>query len=112
MAGHTPGPWKFCVPSLGAFAIMATREDGKEVCIADVRTKFIRYTPLGYEEENPEEESRATGKLIAAAPDLLAACERILAKHDDAVFACGRDDEAPVAFALNELRKAIAKARG
>lgn len=87
MSNHTPGPWhvtamhKGIRPSFrspgenGGFAICEMYADGRDVV--------------------------ANARLIAAAPELLEACEACLARDDIA------DDELGVI-----LRAAIAKARG
>ncbi len=60
-AKHTPGKWHPCPPKGGGYIIMASGIN-KVVCNS-------------YSEGNSLEESLANCQLIAAAPDLLAACE-------------------------------------
>ena len=60
-----------------------------------------------------EDENQANGQLFLAAPDLLAACERMVSYEIDAVASNGTDYDADSALADFEiLRAAIAKAEG
>lgn len=65
---HTPGPWQFYELTLrggtpdGLGYIRPADEDGREIAHHG-------------DMERPVEENRANGHLIAAAPDLLAACK-------------------------------------
>lgn len=84
---HTPGPWKAVgrdVLSMHA----SPRSSGPLVCVVD---------------DNDDDRWPADSALIAAAPDLLAACERLL----DAVE---RGDHK--AKAVDAARAAIARAKG
>jgi hypothetical protein len=87
-AEHTPGPWQ--VTESGNVA-GPTRSFGSQgwvgrICLANVMTGDV-------------EVKAANARLIAAAPDLLAACEEAL--DEDSGLACA-----------GQLRAAIAKARG
>lgn len=99
MTAHTPGPWEIehghheCV-NTSTLPWAMTGPGGREVC----------QSPNGVD---VDDEDDANACLIAAAPDLLAACEAMLewvARETD-----DRDWPHPV---LDQARAAIAKARG
>jgi hypothetical protein len=90
MTKHTPGPWKLG-PSLGE-----VRDDDDNV-LCDVY-------------HDNDEQAEADAYLIAAAPELLAACERLLMSADASWR--GRDVGHDWDVACDEAVKAIAKARG
>jgi hypothetical protein len=81
---HTRGPW-FDLPSIGDRIIVAAGFCN-HVC------EIMENTP----------EAQANARLIAAAPDLLAALERI----------CALDAGSTLPEDVNELCKAVEKARG
>lgn len=95
---HTPGPWGCTDTSYHAHDYRLTKPDGSPL---PVNAPF-----------NDHSEQRANARLIAAAPDLLAAlvyAEQILRKSDMAPHCedgCGHCDAAKAA------RAAIAKAKG
>lgn len=97
-AAHTPGPWfiddNFIVPK--------ESEDGsKNGAIADV---------FG----DDELQQAANARLISAAPELLAACEKltgILERHE-IVLPDGGRVEGKYLLALDSARAAISKAKG
>jgi hypothetical protein len=64
-ANHTPGPWN-CI-DLAPPAIVEAERDGEQWCIAEVGTS-----------EMPSNENKANARLIAAAPELLAALGAIV----------------------------------
>lgn len=93
MATHTPGPWANVE---GAYFINARSAAG---VVADIRIAGGRIT----------DEDRANARLIAAAPDLLDMCERLLGfahhyTHESALAA----GEAMLA----EAKALIAQAKG
>ena len=104
MATHTPGPWVLngLWPSGPGFSVTA---DGKGYHIAGCGA---------YQHSHPgaaftDEECRANGRLIAAAPDLLAALKAMVASYD------GLRDGITSAVVLGKLAAAdaaIAKAEG
>lgn len=101
MAKHTPGPWAFggsLVSARGCINVaLALHSWGGESKL-----------PRDYDRTAPEElaEHAANAKLIAAAPDLLAACEAALA-------ALPRfSPRGPGAKIVNQVKDAIAKAHG
>lgn len=92
-AKHTAGPWKWD----GGGYVDAARE-----CIAGINAIG---SPC---------KSEANARLIAAAPDLLAACEAVV---EDGYETCGPNDDWPLSFVcekkvINQLQAAIAKATG
>lgn len=96
-AAHTPGPWR--VGDAGFTVFGPKREAPSPVRIA---------TMPGIGTPIPTDAVRANARLIAAAPDLLAACEdaaESLARLPDV-------DGAWRATCLAQLRAAIARARG
>lgn len=96
MSAHTPGPWEVNYVVDGAFEIQAAR-DGDPIVIA-TRAPF-RKRHLEFVDN---------ARLIAAAPDLLAACVEAyewIVRHGDSVPASA----VPLSM---QLRAAIAKAEG
>lgn len=98
---HTPGPWREFRDD-DSHDVMTL--DGMHIC---------RIEPVN--SVNPEREQEANGRLIAAAPDLLAAADyavRVLADR----MVPYRDGDDPnidlLGECLRELRDAIAKAEG
>lgn len=109
---HTPGPWIWC-PEESCFRALVDsngspceREDaelvfslGDEAIAADVEAGAIKWADF-----HP---SDADARLIAAAPELLAACAGLL----DALRTSGVGNGA-IRFAEYQARAAIAKAQG
>ena len=96
-AGHTPGPWAV-VPSVrfGSF-------DGKTTVASygiSNGSEWVCAIPCYAANTEP---SAANARLIAAAPDLLAACEALLASHK-------YGDGVGWQHARDKARAAIAKA--
>ena len=91
---HTPGPWH-----IGVRTFHAGRDvygpKGEPVAVAD-------------QELTLPEESAANARLIAAAPDLLAALEALVGEADLGEVDLDDDDRAK----LEQARAAIAKATG
>jgi hypothetical protein len=109
-AKHTPGPWKADVDgpfTLGGdtVSVEAITEDGKlvrrEICTLLIDTEE--------DEDSPEaEEDKANARLIAAAPDLLAACQNFLALYGE----CDMQPEDECHKLRVMMDRAIAKAEG
>jgi hypothetical protein len=94
---HTPGPWR-ATP----YSVFSTRQDRRtETIVARCRLSVARTA-----------EGLANAHLIAAAPDLLAACEEALemAEYLSATWGTSHGDN--YAEMAERLRAAIAKARG
>lgn len=100
-AKHTPGPWKAVIGAYGDWFINAN--DGsawiaKTVPVRDLMTKLAIF------------ETEPDARLIAAAPDLLAALEAMSTSFHDVEYMGGPDDHKTIA--ANMARAAIAKATG
>ena len=71
MSNHTPGPWRvFEVPEFkrsDPAKVGVGRDDGADIAHCS-----------GFDSQRSKEEELANARLIAAAPELLAACERAL----------------------------------
>jgi len=92
---HTPGPWHATLDE--PLITVETGERGDaEICVVEPRATAGGFT----------DEEKANARLIAAAPDLLAACRAA----GDAIFdtRLGKDELA----LLTQLGAAIAKAEG
>jgi len=95
---HTPGPWRECGADKGGCVcglIWSTT--------ADRPVAGIEPRPEGFE-KMPEGEARANARLIAAAPDLLAALKELVYMIDMHRLAVGG--------CVDEARKAIERAEG
>ena len=92
MSGHTPGPWTVADELVKSLVVIdgATRAPVAMVVALDRSTA-------------PDMEGRANARLIAAAPDLLAAAERVMSTPQHWV--------GEVNAAYDALRAAIEKAR-
>lgn len=97
VSGHTPGPWSVDTTKI-TLAIRSTAAKGGE---------RYRVASLGIGRRTPDAVDVANARLIAAAPDLLAACKALLGPE---VIASLRGEEKfdPVGMAF----AAIAKAEG
>lgn len=94
---HTPGPWS--VSESIRKRVIGERE--QEIVTADGQMVALLYD----ENWDPRGETdAANARLIAAAPDLLAACEEFVRKVD-----CG---EAFSTRSYQQMKAAIAKAKG
>lgn len=116
MSEHTPGPWvlKPARSIVGGWAVWAEYEPGKHCQVADIE-------PWPNDPDTAPE-SEANARLIAAAPDLLAACEA--AETILSLVSTWCADETPSGQRCNEclgclnnaasraVMAAIAKARG
>lgn len=116
MSEHTPKLGPYCLgrtvvqkthPSIGPFyQTYVNHGEGPNHgnCVA-----------VAYGVNATEEESRALGALIAAAPDLLAACEKVVAAHEKVMTrlaARGWDVDDLEYPNIQALRAAVAKAKG
>lgn len=95
-AKHTPGPWS--VDHDHPNPVIVT----DDLYIAEVMDDCWDESRAGA--GDPDAEQRANASLIAAAPDLLAACEATIAAFES----CQLYDKCP----LGLLKSAVAKAKG
>lgn len=111
---HTPGPWKIEIDGTnsGRWPHIRTTgpyfDDGSERTIAEL--ECIRVVSKGrrWQKTPDADEIEANASLIAAAPELLAAC-----KFVQKYFAMLAEKDKPIATQLTQaLESAIAKAEG
>ena len=93
---HTPGPWRVGNPLLGA---------GEYPVFADEAPAGLKMPAMA--------DTPANAHLIAAAPDLLAACEDALSRLEDiSEFSNGKDETIYLRAYPGILRTAIESATG
>ena len=104
---HTPGPWTATKTrnNDGDLAINYTDADGDTTPIAWARL-IRRDVKRGQAWNAADDERGANARLIAAAPDLLAACKAAL----DSISDTSGDWRASIEAVTPDLRAAIAKA--
>ena len=103
---HTPGPWVVGGP-WPKISICQPEEDGDP-------WNFVLWVWDDLVVQAPDE-VKANAALIAAAPELLEACETALAyldKLDTPLCFCGDDPNCPECRTTDKLEKAISKAKG
>lgn len=105
MAGHTPGPWTaYSTAKTGSWAV--AQVDGPRICaMPHPHPKAPIAKPLAAWHTDA-----ANARLIAAAPDLLAALEETLSAIE--AFPASGLKVKPNGGIAKALRAAIAKARG
>lgn len=91
MSEHTPGPWSVHRWRAGKLRFISVNEDAQDTPIARLYERL---------------DINANARLIAAAPDLLAACEEALT-----LWSVG-EPEPDELFIHDKLQAAITKARG
>jgi hypothetical protein len=92
----TPGPWMFAEGNHRVFT-----PDGSD---------DVAFATASFERGRTYGEMVANARLIAAAPDLLAAGSEIIRLHDTYTGEA-RDDDA-ISLAMDDLRAALRRARG
>ena len=110
MAGHTPGPWKVCGASGGKCLCGLVWSEPADKTVATVGVGKCPVQDHGHF-GTPNDESLANARLIASAPDLLAACEAAVQVIDGLVAQQAMPDDFYLAD-LSAIRVAVAKARG
>lgn len=105
-SSHTPGPWQFgeARGQRPAWERIVAVEDGRTICTV------MQHLPLGPPDATPasQGEAEANARLIAAAPDLLAAL-RPFAKLADEADTHKRDlHHLPCSMLIDDLRAARA----
>ena len=108
---YTPGPWMLGrsgnLTNQGQRPIVSADEDGLRIALVDLQSETVRKN--AWQADDPEREANAA--LIAAAPELLEALEKIYDLADlepDAPDDSKREALADISI---EARAAIAKAR-
>lgn len=97
MMGHTPGPWRLVDDAQGPCMVMHPTADGVAIAsLADAFHPLKGFVQIG---SPGAPERTANARLIAAAPDLLAACEAVrrwVAKTDSGPYqqVCAAIDKA------------------
>lgn len=102
MSGHTPGPWRFGNASEDQRLVLG--EDGGYVCNVQI------YQTPRYMGQLDEPEREANALLIAAAPDLLEALQKLVDCCDDSDGA--QYGTLGTSFVRSIATAAIAKATG
>jgi hypothetical protein len=122
LAGHTPGPWRIRNDHAQPFPVKPTEVGGTDgftalnldLCAGEktVAEAVMWTAQAGHPRVDNEAECRANARLIAAAPDLLAAADEALnVLIGCCVSAGGCDDPQHIADAKAQLRAALAKVR-
>ena len=110
MNRHTPGPWRECGADRGGCQCNMVWSEADDIVVAVAVDAFnVNYTAgCGCDEET----AKGNARLIAAAPDLLAALEMasMFVNRDDMVFSQG--DHGDRIYVLDVISAAIARARG
>lgn len=103
---HTPGPWDLSWDESNGFTIrMGTARRSPVSC--DIAHIVEGYAECLYPEDGEQFiEAEANAKLMAASPDLLAACEEVLNRHNY------QGTGAPWPSLLDTVQAAVAKAKG
>jgi hypothetical protein len=90
---HTPGPWTYQYSPY-------TSQDGHEIPAFEVHSDSVKVCDTN--EDRPPIEQEANARLIAAAPDLLEAAEKVVAAWESG----------DLAAAVRQLNGAIELAKG
>ena len=106
--GHTPGPWEAEYSDYGE-EIWYGGEGAGVWSIKGPKECYL--AGMGDESADEQERAAANARLIAAAPDLLEACER-LRDHGSIADEWGSGQSTELARILDAMDAAIAKARG
>lgn len=106
MVAHTPGPWRVDAnKTLGAYGVWTNYGDHKGFDGSLYPSQICSVLDGGIARCDDKDKRDANARLIAAAPDLLEACEAALMNLDEIH---GRERQ----WACDRLEKAIAKAKG
>lgn len=108
--GHTPGPWLLTEDKQAVYALMSN-PDERSIRRGHPAEINRFYAGLHCDRACPIAELHANARLIAAAPDLLAACEYLVAWHTPGDLPEGMRGS-HFAKRMERARAAIAKAKG
>jgi hypothetical protein len=111
---HTPGPWQVGELNGKYYGTDVLTESGELIVYrlgSSDTAPSERATPNGYDGHYERAETLANARLIAAAPDLLAALKALVAgvERDDNPLDEGHFQDSPE---MEDARAAIAKAEG
>ncbi len=124
---HTPGPWKILPDPI--WTGKHPFHDSRHIATANAQVDYSNLDALSTDEHlrkqwvlesgslicdlrDSPEHMQANARLIASAPDLLAALKRMLTANERYFVKDGTDDVAEVGKARNQAAAAIAKAEG
>lgn len=105
-AKHTPGPW-IAKKGAGWFVTRPDAQDRKECALAVGMSPNISLVNSPQTSWYTDDEEKANAYLMAAAPDLLAACEAFTGDFPDKII----DFYGWFQERVNQARKAIAKGK-
>lgn len=101
---HTPGPWRVEYSTRNGAALRIEADDDRPGGLGSV----VRQNGIGMPACDV---GKANARLIAAAPDLLAACKNALSEMNARIdFATANREPVPVFIGIADLHAAIAKA--
>lgn len=101
MSGHTPGPW-------ATFEIEDSRTRRPLVGVTVDNGPADVAHCSGFDSQRGADEERANARLIAAAPDLLAACERALSWLSSYPGGCATSAYLQASAAVDKATRATA----
>ena len=116
-ANHTPGPWHAETSdhyTLGGDMIEISLHDSEGMICDQIASVMLDTGDDTAEDQKRYKEQEANAHLIAAAPDLLAACEAVYEADEAAIKelkACGLDGSVDPKITA-QLKAAIAHAKG
>ncbi|MFN3836740.1 MAG: hypothetical protein ACK4MI_03410 [Brevundimonas sp.] len=108
--GHTPGPWRIDVSGSEDWSVDYDGPSSTYMTICGARPQPVCFAvePSAYDND---EEIEANARLIAAAPELLAAAQRVLAGLNARIDAAD-PSSVPVFHGIVDLHDAISRATG
>ena len=105
---HTPGPWHISLGSADYVSIEAAEQDNLSWPIQ------VAYIELEEHGAKPTEEQLANAYILAAAPDMLAACEALVKRVNNLASSGAlirRLDALALMDPIEQVRAALAKAK-
>ena len=115
-AAHTPGPWDYdggeCCEIIAPTTHVNPHGHGCAQLVAVATTRADLNDGEDGHPERSEDEAHANARLIAAAPELLEACEELVKWMDDSGMSRVNTAAGPSEYSVvRDARAAIAKAR-